>query len=55
MADDKVAGVLVTDTQMRRIHHPSDGSADVFLVTPEERDRTRDRYADWLSSHPSSL
>ncbi|WP_431995484.1 DUF3885 domain-containing protein [Streptomyces griseoflavus] len=30
IADDKVAGVLVSDTQMRRIHHPYDGGADVF-------------------------
>nr|WP_271417075.1 LysR substrate-binding domain-containing protein [Streptomyces lienomycini] len=55
IADDKVAGVLITDTQMRRIYHPYDGGADVFLATPGERDRTRDRHADWLSSHPSGL
>ncbi|WP_435845220.1 DUF3885 domain-containing protein, partial [Streptomyces flaveolus] len=33
IADDKVAGVLITDTQMRRIHHPYDGGADDFLTT----------------------
>jgi hypothetical protein len=55
VADDKVGGVLVTDTQMRRIYHPYDGGADVFLATSEERDRTRDRHADWLSTHPSGL
>ncbi|MEU8294845.1 hypothetical protein AB0D02_28345 [Streptomyces pseudogriseolus] len=52
VADDKVAGALVTDTQMRRLYHPYDGGADVFLTSPEERDRMRDRHADWLSSHP---
>ncbi|WP_455753638.1 DUF3885 domain-containing protein [Streptomyces hirsutus] len=46
IADDKVREGLVTDTQMRRIHHPYDGGADVFLTTSEERDRTRDRHAD---------
>ncbi|MFE1265667.1 hypothetical protein ACFW5X_34810 [Streptomyces albogriseolus] len=55
VADDKVAGVLVTDTQVRRIHHPYDGGADVFLTTPGERDLLRHRHADWLSSHPSGL
>ncbi|MFJ8630785.1 hypothetical protein [Streptomyces sp. NPDC093568] len=55
IADDKVAGVLITDTRMRRIHHPYDGGADVFLPTPEERDRMRDRHTDWLSAHPSGL
>ncbi|MGQ4388821.1 DUF3885 domain-containing protein [Streptomyces sp. SAS_270] len=55
IADDKVAGVPVTDTQMRRIHHPYDGGADVFLTTSEERDQTRDRHVDWLSNHLSGL
>ncbi|MFF2894853.1 hypothetical protein [Streptomyces sp. NPDC057966] len=55
IADDKVAGVFVTDAQMRRIHYPYDGGADVFLTTPEERDRTRDRHAHWLSGSPSGL
>ncbi|WP_312876467.1 DUF3885 domain-containing protein [Streptomyces bohaiensis] len=54
-ADYTMAGVLVTDTQMRRLHHPYDGGADVFLTTPEERDRTRTRHAHWLSSSPSGL
>jgi hypothetical protein len=55
IADDKVAGVLITDTRMQRIHHPYDGGPDVFLATSEERDRMRDRHADWLSRHPSGL
>ncbi|MGW2707094.1 DUF3885 domain-containing protein [Streptomyces sp. NPDC001340] len=55
IADDKVAGILITDILMRRIHHPYDGGADVFLATPQERDRMRDRHAIWLSRHPSGL
>ncbi|MFK4546497.1 hypothetical protein RKD29_006093 [Streptomyces tendae] len=54
-ADDTVAGILISDTRMQRIHHPYDGGADIFLTTPEERDRMRNRHADWLSSHPSGL
>jgi hypothetical protein len=55
VADDKVADVLITDTQMRRIHHPYDGGADVFLTTTEERDQMRGRHVTWLSSHPAGL
>ncbi|MFF8589067.1 hypothetical protein [Streptomyces althioticus] len=55
IADDELAGVLVTDTQLRRIYHPYDGGADVFLPTPQERDRLRDRHATWLSGHPLGL
>ncbi|WP_426403036.1 DUF3885 domain-containing protein [Streptomyces sp. R-07] len=40
---------------MRRIHRPYDGGADVFLTPSEERDRMRDRHADWLPSHPAGL
>jgi hypothetical protein len=39
VADDTVADALITDVQLQRIHHPYDGGADVFLTTPEERDR----------------
>lgn len=55
VADDEVADVLVTDIRMERICHPYDGGADVFLASPAERDRLRDRHADWLSSHPAGL
>ncbi|MGV9785620.1 DUF3885 domain-containing protein [Streptomyces sp. NPDC003435] len=55
IADDKVAGVFITDTQMQRIYYPYDGGADVFLTTPEERDLTRQRHAHWLSRSPSGL
>lgn len=54
-ADDKVAGILITDTRLQRVHHPYDGGADVFLATSGERDQLRDRHADWLSGHPSGL
>ncbi|MFF3521382.1 hypothetical protein ACFYYQ_11815 [Streptomyces albidoflavus] len=55
IADDEVSGVLIIDTGMRRVLHPYDGGADVLLTTPGERDRMHDRYADWLSRHPSGL
>ncbi|PYC78629.1 hypothetical protein C7C46_15935 [Streptomyces tateyamensis] len=55
VADDQVAGVLVTDLQLLRLHHPYDGGADVFLPTTEERDRLRERHAGWLSRYPGGL
>ncbi|MFE9921083.1 hypothetical protein ACFYQA_05755 [Streptomyces sp. NPDC005774] len=55
VADDKVADVLITDTRLQRIHHPYDGGADVFLTATEERDRMRNRYATWFSSHSAGL
>ncbi|MGW3649549.1 DUF3885 domain-containing protein [Streptomyces sp. NPDC000878] len=55
VADDVLFGVLITDTGLRRIHHPYDGGADVITATPEERDRLRDRHPEWLSGMPSGL
>ncbi|MFD7002461.1 hypothetical protein ACFWA5_40990 [Streptomyces mirabilis] len=47
--------MFITDTELRRIHHPYDGGADVVLATPAERDRLRGRHTDWLSGHPAGL
>jgi hypothetical protein len=55
VADEALVEVFFADTELRRIHHPYDGGADVILATPEERDRLRDQHTDWLSSHPSGL
>ncbi|MGW0731251.1 DUF3885 domain-containing protein [Streptomyces sp. NPDC002851] len=55
VADEALVEVFCTDTELRRIHHPYDGGADVILATPEERDRLHGQYTDWLSSHPACL
>ncbi|MFD7228709.1 hypothetical protein [Streptomyces sp. NPDC059881] len=55
VADEAVVEVFITDTELRRIHHPYDGGADVVLTMPDERDEVRDRHADWLSTHPAGL
>lgn len=55
VANDVLAEVFFTDTELRRIHHPYDGGADVILSTLAERNRLRDRHTDWLSAHRSGL
>ncbi|MET9520040.1 hypothetical protein [Streptomyces sp. NPDC002994] len=55
VADEELGDVFFTDTELRRIHHPYDGGADVILSTPAERDRLRGQHTDWLSSHASGL
>ncbi|MFE6055601.1 hypothetical protein ACFQ6N_33050 [Kitasatospora sp. NPDC056446] len=52
VADEREYGVIVSDTGMRRLYHPYDGGADVYLTTTEERDRLKERHADWLSRYP---
>ena len=55
VADEALVEVFFTDTELRRIHHPYDGGADVILTTPEERHRLRALHPEWLSSHPTGL
>jgi hypothetical protein len=55
VADETLVEVFFADTELRRIHHPYDGGADVILATPAERDQLRDRQSAWLSSHPAGL
>ncbi|MFD3726500.1 hypothetical protein [Streptomyces sp. NPDC058671] len=53
VADDTLSGNFVTDPGLTQIHHPYDGGADVILSSPVERDRMREQYSAWLSTHPS--
>ncbi|MFF3324557.1 hypothetical protein [Streptomyces sp. NPDC002889] len=55
VADEELFDVFFTDTELRHIHHPYDGGADVILTTSAERDRLRGQHTDWLSSHPAGL
>ncbi|MEU6847285.1 hypothetical protein ABZ930_35985 [Streptomyces sp. NPDC046716] len=55
VADDVLAEVFVTDTELTRIHHPYDGGADVILTTPAERDRLRTRHRVWLPTNAAGL
>ncbi|WP_406303278.1 hypothetical protein OHA61_13630 [Streptomyces sp. NBC_00885] len=55
VADEVVVEVFFTDTELRRIHHPYDGGADVILTTTTERDRLRGRHTAWLPSNAAGL
>ncbi|WNO72681.1 hypothetical protein [Streptomyces sp. AM8-1-1] len=55
VADEALVDVFIADTELRRIHHPYDGGADVILTTTAERERLRGEHTAWLSSHQSGL
>lgn len=54
-ADETVVVMFIGDTELRRLHCPYDGGADVILTTTAERDRLRERHSDWLSIHASGM
>lgn len=55
IADDRVANVLVVDSQRDRLYHPYDGGADIILGSQTEREYYRSRYIEWLSPQPTGL
>ncbi|NEA99675.1 hypothetical protein G3I78_11495 [Streptomyces sp. SID13726] len=55
VADDVLSGVIITDSELSRIHHPYDGGADVIATSSAERDRMRDSHQDWLPRNPAGL
>ncbi|MFE4513898.1 hypothetical protein ACFRMQ_06815 [Kitasatospora sp. NPDC056783] len=55
VADDIEGGVIIAGPGLRRLYHPYDGGADVYLTTAEERDRLKERHAEWLSPYPSGM
>ncbi|CCH29538.1 hypothetical protein ABZ816_15685 [Actinosynnema sp. NPDC047251] len=54
-ADDRIPGALIASLTFDRSVHPYDGGQDVHPATEADRDRLRQRYADWLPSHPQGL
>jgi len=55
VADWKIADVILGPADLRWLYHPYDGGADVIAASSDERDRLREDFADWLSSHPQGL
>ncbi|GLY04269.1 hypothetical protein [Actinoplanes sp. NBRC 101535] len=55
VADDELPRVVIAPSDLAWVYGPYDGGADVLLDTPDLRDRLRDRYSAWLSSHPGGL
>ena len=55
VADDKTSAVIITDARVHWLYHPYDGGGDVIAANSVVRDVLREKYAAWLSSHPSGL
>lgn len=55
VADETLVEVFFTDTELRRIHAPYDGGADVIATSPEERSRLRAGHTDWLPRNAAGL
>lgn len=55
VADDELAGVILTPTDLTWLYHPYDGGADVVLSDQHQRDALKARHHLWLSGHPAGL
>ncbi len=55
VARDETGPVLLVSSETGRVYAPYDGGADLFFLTPGERQAARERHRAWLSSHPRGL
>lgn len=55
IADDRTGPTMWMDRQTGKIFAPYDGGFDVFLSSPEEVQKLRAQFGDWLSDHPEGL
>ena len=52
VANDEVGNILILCITKNVLYHPYDGGADVILPSSEKRDIVKEKYKEWLSSHP---
>lgn len=55
VANDEVGNIMIICPSKGFVFHPYDGGADVVLASTEKRDRLKERYHVWLSSHPEGF
>lgn len=55
IADDATRDIIICPKNLAWLYHPYDGGMDVIASDVSTRDRLRQSYDDWLSTHPSGL
>jgi hypothetical protein len=55
VAEWKITNFFVINRDSERIFAPYDGGVDVILKNAKERDEFKEKYKNWLSSHPQGL
>jgi hypothetical protein len=55
VVDEELVGMIIVPPSGAWLYHPYDGGADVIAPSPHARDALRQRFGDWLSTHPTGL
>jgi hypothetical protein len=55
VADWRLTSVVLLNPESGEVYAPYDGGADLFLKTLERVAELRQRWASWVSNHPSGL
>ena len=55
IANDEVANCFVVAESFRSLFHPYDGGSDSILSSMEERNELKEKFCNWLSSHPEGF
>ncbi len=55
VANNEVGNIMVICPSKHVIFHPYDGGSDIVLASTEQRDYLKEKYHEWLSSHPEGF
>lgn len=55
IANDEVTNCFVVAENSSSLFHPYDGGSDNILSSGEERNRFKEKFSNWLSSHPEGF
>jgi len=51
-ANGEIKNMMIFSPKNGFVYHPYDGGADIVFDNSQRRDEYKERYKDWLSSHP---
>jgi hypothetical protein len=55
VANDAVSNCFVVSESSKSLFHPYDGGSDSILFSTEERNKLKEKFSGWLSSHPEGF
>jgi hypothetical protein len=49
VAEDEIAGVIITPQDLSWLYHPYDGGGDIIARSEEEKEELKQRFSEWLA------
>ena len=55
VANDELANIMIICPELNWVFHPYDGGSDIVLANEIEKQKLKNKFKNWLSSHPEGL